>query len=75
MPAPLDLRVGDTVELRKPHPCGGRIWRIQRVGLDIGVECQTCGRYVLIPRRRFEGRIKRFVERGPVPEQDDQGII
>ncbi len=61
---PLELHVGDVVELRKPHPCGGYTWRIERVGADIGVECRTCGRYVLIPRSRLERRIKRFVERG-----------
>jgi len=67
MPGPVELRIGDVVELRKAHPCGGRTWRVLRVGLDIGVECQTCQRYVLVARRRFEGRIKRFVERGPDP--------
>ncbi len=65
MPGPLALRVGDLVELRKTHPCGGTTWRILRVGLDIGIECTTCHRYVLVPRRRLEGRIRRFVERGP----------
>lgn len=60
---PLVLRVGDVVELRKAHPCGGYIWRILRVGADIGIECVTCRRYVLVPRRRLELRIKRFVER------------
>ena len=61
--APLSLQVGDVVELRKAHPCGGLTWRILRVGVDIGIECLTCQRYVLIPRRRFEARVKRFVER------------
>lgn len=68
MPGPLALRVGDLVELRKTHPCGGTTWRILRVGLDIGIECTTCHRYVLVPRRRLEGRIRRFVERGPEVE-------
>ena len=60
---PLDLQIGDVVELRKTHPCGGVTWRILRVGADIGIECLTCQRYVLVPRRRLESRIKRFVER------------
>ncbi len=64
MPEPIDLYLGDIVELRKPHPCGGLRWRILRVGLDIGIECLTCGRYVLVQRRRFESRIRRFIERG-----------
>jgi len=64
MRPPLDLRIGDIVELRKSHPCGGKTWRVERVGADIGVVCLTCGRYVLVPRSRLEPRIKRFLERG-----------
>jgi len=60
---PLVLEVGDVVELRKSHPCGGRTWRILRVGADIGIECLTCHRYVLVPRRHFESRIRRFITR------------
>ncbi len=60
---PLALQIGDVVELRKAHPCGGVTWRVLRVGADIGIECLTCRRYVLVPRRRLESRIKRFVER------------
>jgi len=60
---PLSLNVGDVVELRKSHPCGGYTWRIMRVGVDVGMECLTCGRYVMVPRSRFEARVKRFVER------------
>lgn len=63
--APLSLNVGDVVELRKSHPCGGYTWRIMRVGVDIGMECLTCRRYVMVPRSRFEARVKRFVERVP----------
>jgi len=71
MAGPLDLRVGDIVELRKTHPCGGKTWRILRVRLDVGIECATCQRYVLVPRRRFEGKIRRFVQRGEVPSETD----
>jgi hypothetical protein len=60
--APLSLNVGDVVELRKTHPCGGSTWRIMRVGVDVGMECLTCQRYVMVPRSRFEARVKRFVE-------------
>ena len=74
MPPPLDLRLGDVVQLRKLHPCGGDTWRILRVGADIGVECLTCGHYVLVPRSRFESRIKRFVERGPAPDSDSDAL-
>ncbi|GAC1320370.1 MAG: DUF951 domain-containing protein [Chloroflexota bacterium] len=64
----VEFRVGDIVQLRKPHPCGGYVWQVVRLGADIGVTCNTCGRRVLLPRSTLERRVKRFVERGPANE-------
>ncbi len=61
----LELRLGDVVQLRKLHPCGGSEWTIVRLGADIGLRCRTCHHRVLIERPTLERRIKRFVERGP----------
>lgn len=58
------LYVGDVVEMRKPHPCGGVQWAIVRVGADIGLVCLTCQRRVLLPRRQFARRAKKFIRRG-----------
>lgn len=63
MPGPMTLTVGDVVQMRKPHPCGGDTWRIVRIGADIGMRCLTCDRKVLLPRAECERRIKRFVTR------------
>jgi hypothetical protein len=63
MAEPLQLNVGDVVQMRKGHPCGGDTWRIVRVGADIGIRCLTCDRKVLLPRAECERRIKRFVSR------------
>lgn len=60
----LELRLGDVVLLRKAHPCGGRQWRVERLGADIGMRCLTCGRRALLERRVFERRLKSFVARG-----------
>ena len=62
---PIPFAVGDVVRLKKPHPCGGLDWSVVRLGADIGVKCQTCGRRVLLPRRDLERRIKLFVTRAP----------
>lgn len=64
----VDFRIGDRVQLRKPHPCGGRLWHVVRLGADIGLRCDTCGRRVLIPRSELERRMKGFVERAHEPE-------
>jgi len=66
---PLDLRLDDVLRLRKPHPCGGYEWRIVRLGADIGLQCLTCGRRVLLTRREVEKRIKTVVARGPAHER------
>lgn len=61
---PLDLRLGDQVRLRKPHPCGGYTWLIVRIGADIGIRCETCGRRVLLPRSKLEKQVKAILRDG-----------
>ena len=61
---PIALLLGDVVRLRRTHPCGGDEWLIDRLGADIGLRCQTCGRHVLLERRALEGRLVEFVSRG-----------
>jgi hypothetical protein len=60
----LSLFLGDVVRLRRPHPCGGSAWLVDRLGADIGLRCQTCGRHVLLERRLLESRLVEFVSRG-----------
>ncbi len=60
-----NLQMDDRVRLRKPHPCGGYEWRIVRLGADIGLECLTCGRRVLLDRRTLARRIKTILPKVP----------
>jgi hypothetical protein len=62
---PMKLVVGDTVRLKKRHPCGGFEWQITRIGADIGLRCLTCGRRVLLARSKVERRIKVIVPAAP----------
>jgi Uncharacterized protein conserved in bacteria len=59
----IQVAVDDVVQMRKPHPCGGKEWVITRVGAEIGLRCLTCGRRVLLSRSRFEKQVKRFIDR------------
>ena len=63
-PEVLQLFVGDVVRLRRPHPCGTDTWLIDRLGADIGLRCQGCGRHVMLERRHLERRFAAFTERG-----------
>jgi hypothetical protein len=60
----LSLLLGDVVRLKRRHPCGGDTWLIDRLGADIGLRCQRCGRHVLLERRLLERRLVEFVARG-----------
>lgn len=59
----VELQMDDIVRLKKPHPCGGSDWRVVRLGADIGLKCQTCGRRILLPRRDLSKRMKEWVEK------------
>ena len=62
---PVPFRLGDRLELRRRHPCGGTAWEVDRLGADIGLRCGTCGRHVLLERRAVERRLVDFAARGP----------
>lgn len=56
------MKLGDQVELKKPHACGANRWEIVRVGADVKFKCLACGRLVMLPRDRAERRIRRFLD-------------
>ena len=60
----LEVYLGDVVRLRRAHPCGSNEWLVDRLGADIGLRCQGCGRHVMLERRLLESRLDRFVSRG-----------
>jgi hypothetical protein len=64
----LEVGLGDRLELRKPHACGGREWTVVRLGADIGLVCSSCSRRVLLARADLERRFKGWVSRA-APER------
>ncbi len=67
----IDIRVGDIVRLRKPHPCGSTDWEVTRVGADVGLRCLGCGRRVMLPRDEFRRRSRCIVT--PAPREPEDG--
>ncbi|MGZ3632010.1 MAG: DUF951 domain-containing protein [Candidatus Limnocylindrales bacterium] len=57
------FRIGDRVQLQRPHPCGGRTWQVVRLGADIGLTCEGCGRRVLLTRADLERRLVTILAR------------
>lgn len=60
----LYLEVDDILTLKKTHPCGSQKWRVTRLGVDIGIKCLGCGRFVMIPRRKLEGKVREIYRQG-----------
>ena len=53
--------VGDLIEMRKPHPCGDKRFRVLRVGSDIRVCCLGCERDLTLPRIKLEKMMKKSI--------------
>lgn len=57
----VDVQVGDVIRLKKPHPCGGHLFDVHRVGMDFKIKCQNCGREVMVARAKIEKNIKEVI--------------
>ena len=57
----MNVEVGNRVEMKKPHPCGGNTFEILRVGMDFKIRCLTCGREVMAPRKKIEKSIRKII--------------
>jgi len=60
----MDIRVGDVLVMKKPHPCGSVRWEVLRIGADFKLRCSGCGREVTGPRSRFEKNVKKIERPG-----------
>lgn len=61
--------IGDIVRMKKKHPCGADAWEITRVGMDFGLKCTGCGRWVMIPRVKFEKAVREILEKKTTEEK------
>lgn len=57
----MDIQVGDVLQMKKPHPCGSREWKVLRVGMDFRLRCLGCGHEVMLPRVKAEKNIKKVL--------------
>ncbi|MBQ7689388.1 MAG: DUF951 domain-containing protein [Clostridia bacterium] len=57
----MDVRVGDLLEMKKPHPCGNRRFCVLRVGMDFRLRCTSCLHEVMVPRAKAEKNIKKII--------------
>ena len=59
----LRLATGDRLEMKKPHPCGSRTFAVLRVGSDVRVVCEGCGRDMTLDRVKLEKAVRAKLEK------------
>ena len=58
----MDVKVGDTLKMKKKHPCGADTFRVLRIGMDFKIKCTGCGHEIMSPRVKVEKNIKMILE-------------
>ena len=70
MPSIIKLQPEDRIKLKKSHPCGGDLFRVVRVGAEVRVICETCGRDMTVERIKLEKAIRQVL-----PQSERKGTL
>lgn len=57
----MDIRPGDTLVMKKNHPCGANEMFVIRSGMDFRLRCIKCSREFMVPRNKIEKSVKKIV--------------
>jgi hypothetical protein len=64
------ILVGDVLELKKKHPCGSLRFKVLRIGSDIRIVCEGCGRDMVLDRVKLERAIRKLF-----PAEDTEALF
>lgn len=54
--------LNDKVIMKKSHACGTNLWTITRMGVDVKIKCDNCGREIMMDRLEFIRKIKKVLK-------------
>lgn len=57
----IKYKLGDKVIMKKPHACGINEWSITRLGIDVKIKCNNCGREIMMERIEFQKKLKKII--------------
>lgn len=63
----MDVRRGDILLMKKPHPCGSNNMLVLRSGMDFKLRCVKCNREFMVPRLKIEKNIKSIIREQSEP--------
>ncbi len=58
----LKFNLNDKVIMKKGHACGSNMWTITRVGVDVKIKCDSCGREIMLDRLVFLKKLKKVIK-------------
>ncbi len=58
------FNLNDLVIMKKNHACGTNLWKITRMGVDIKIKCENCGREIMMDRLEFQKKLKKVIKDG-----------
>lgn len=58
----MDINIGDTLLMKKAHPCGSSMMKVLRIGADFKLKCEGCGHEFMVPRSKCEKKIKKVIK-------------
>lgn len=58
------FNLNDKVIMKKQHACGTNLWVITRMGVDIKIKCENCGREIMMDRLEFARKLKKVIQNG-----------
>ena len=64
----IKFSVGDTLIMKKKHPCSSDSFTVLRVGSDVRIVCRGCGRDLTLSRENLEKMIKKVIEKDSMIE-------
>lgn len=54
-------QVGDKIISKKVHACGGNVWVVTRVGADVKLKCEKCGRALFLSSEDTSKIVKEHI--------------
>ena len=56
-----NYKLGDIVEMKKPHACQTNKWQITIICVDIKIKCINCNREIMMDRLEFDKKLKKII--------------
>ena len=56
----MEYNIGSIVRTKKQHPCGSKLWKITRIGVDFKLKCLGCGHVITLDREKAKKIITKI---------------